>query len=62
MQAKWIRYRRWCVGLSQGGVLLGVLQGLGMVNFAQLITDLLSQWLSILVALLLGVDPSTILP
>ncbi len=54
-------YRRWSVALATGGVTLGILQGLGLVNFASLFTSLLATWLSILVTILLGGDPSALL-
>lgn len=54
--------RRWSVALATGGVTLGILQGFGLVNFASLITSFLATWLSILVSILLGGDPSAMLP
>jgi len=49
-----IRWHKRCVLLSCGGITLGILQGLAMVNWAQLFTQLLTQWLTALVAFLLG--------
>lgn len=60
MRSRWNRWQRRLVALSTGGMTLGILGGFEMVNFAQLFTQLLSQWLSLLVALLLGADPSTL--
>ncbi len=57
MRPFWLRYRRTCVALSQGGITLGILQGLSLVNFASLITSLLSSWVGILASLLFGGDP-----
>ena len=54
MRASWNRYRRWCIALSTGGITLGILQGLSLVNFAYLFTQLLATWLAALVAILLG--------
>lgn len=61
MRANWNRYRRWCVALSVGGITLGIFQGLSLVNFAYLFTQLLATWLAALVALLLGASTSDVL-
>lgn len=52
-----VRMRKTWAALSTGGVLLGVLQALDMVSFAEVLTRFLSTILSALVALLLGGDP-----
>lgn len=52
---KW-RAVRWSAALAQGGTTFGVLQGLGLLNFANLFTSLLATWLSVLVTVLLGGD------
>ncbi len=49
-----MRLQKKCLLLSTGGVTLGILQGLELVNFASLIASLLASWLSMLVTLLLG--------
>ncbi len=49
------------VALSCGGTTCGILQGLGMVNFASLFTSLLATWLAAIVTVLLGGDASTLL-
>ncbi len=54
MRPNWNRYQKWCVALSSGGITLGIIQGLGMVSWAQLFTQFLTTWLSALVALLFG--------
>jgi hypothetical protein len=54
MRANWIRYQKWCVAISTGGITLGILQGFSLVNFAYLFTQFLTTWLAGLVALLLG--------
>jgi hypothetical protein len=58
MRSTWIRCRRWCLALSTGRITPGILQGLGLVDFASLITSFLALWLSALVTLLLGGDPT----
>ncbi|MCK4341521.1 MAG: hypothetical protein KAY37_07360 [Phycisphaerae bacterium] len=64
MRPKWIRYKKWCVALSYGGITLGILQGLEMVRFADLLTgaltSFLSGWVLALLTLLFGGDPSAI--
>jgi hypothetical protein len=61
MRPNWSRYYRSCVAMSLGGVTLGILQGLSMVNFAQLFTEFLTQWLSVIVAALFGANLNTLL-
>jgi len=56
MQRSWMRCQKWCVALSSGGITLGIIQGFGLVNFASLFTNFLSELLAILVTLLLGGD------
>lgn len=56
MHARWMRVQKWCVALACGGLTPGILQGLGMVSFAQMFTQLLAVWLSALVVFLLGGD------
>lgn len=57
MRPGWLRSQKWCA-LVYGGILLGWLQGFEAVNFADLFTQLLSLWLSILVTVFLGGDLS----
>lgn len=59
MQPLWTQARKRCVWVAAGGVTLGVLQGLSLVNFAALVTSWLSTWLSFLVSLLLGGQPTS---
>lgn len=59
MRPNWMRLRKWCVALSWGGVTLGFLQAFEMINFAEIVTSFLSVFLSLLVTLLLGGDPTT---
>ncbi len=54
MRGEWIRWQRRIAVLATGGVTLGILEGLSMVNFAYLFTNFLSQFLGALVTLLLG--------
>ena len=61
MRRKRMRYKQWCVLLASGGVTPGILQGLGLVNWASLFTSILTMWLSALAALLFGGDPFTVL-
>ena len=49
MRPSWMRYRKLCVALSCGGLTLGVLQAFEMLNFAEIITNFLTVWLSALV-------------
>jgi len=58
MHPLWIRSRKWCLALSSGGIALGILQGLDMVNFANFWTNILITWLTIIVTFLLGGDVS----
>ena len=57
----WLRYQKWCVRLSYGGLALGILQGLQMVDWASFWTSLLSVWLSALISLLLGGNATNLL-
>jgi len=57
MRSFWNRHRKACLALSQGGITLGILQGFSLVNFASLITSLLTSWVGILASLLFGGDP-----
>ncbi len=61
MSRRQIKLKKWCVIVSRGGLTLGLLQGLGMVNFASLFTNVLITVLQILVTLLLGGDVSQLL-
>ena len=61
MSAKWLRLKKLSVALSYGGITLGILQGLGGVNFASMFTQLLTMWLTALVTILLGGDVSQLL-
>jgi hypothetical protein len=58
MQAKWIRYRKWCAALASGGITLGIWQGFSLINWPVFITNLLIQWLSYVVTLLFGGTPT----
>ena len=57
MRPKWLRSPKWRA-LVYGGLVMGWLQGLEAVNFADLFTRLLSTWLTILVTALFGGDVS----
>lgn len=51
--------RRWMMKvrlLAAGGVMLGVIQGVGATNFAEILFEFLISWVSILVNTLLGGD------
>ncbi|MEW6250572.1 MAG: hypothetical protein AB1716_07980 [Planctomycetota bacterium] len=54
MRGKWLRVQRRVALLATGGVTLGVLQGLEMVNFAWLFAEFLIRLLSTIVVALLG--------
>lgn len=43
---------------ASGGVMLGILQAIGLINFNQIFFEILSQFLSLLARALLGGDPS----
>lgn len=57
MRPKWLQSPKWRA-LAYGGLLLGWLQGLEAVNFADLFTQILSVWLSVIVTALFGGDVS----
>lgn len=52
---------RWLVALSTGGVTLGILQSFSLINFAEIFTSFLTQWLSIFVTALFGGDANQII-
>jgi hypothetical protein len=54
MMSTWTRLQKKLSPLVCGGMTLGILQGFEMVNFADVITSLLVQWLSAIVSILLG--------
>ncbi len=60
MRSEWTRWQRRVAVLATGGVTLGVLGGLSMVNFAYIFTNFLSQLLGTLIAVLLGGTSQTI--
>jgi hypothetical protein len=43
---------------ASGGLMLGILQAIGLMNFNQIFFEFLSQFLSLLTRALLGGDPS----
>ncbi|MGE0479911.1 MAG: hypothetical protein AB7Q17_05500 [Phycisphaerae bacterium] len=51
---------RWLASAAQGGLLLGVLGGLNGVNLASALTNFLAYVFSLIVALLLGGDPTAL--
>ncbi len=54
MRGSWLRIQRRVALLATGGVTLGILQGLSMVNFSWVFTQFFSELLSALVVILLG--------
>jgi hypothetical protein len=54
MKAWKTRCKKWGCLLSSGGVSFGILQGLGLINWANLLTTLLATWLAGIVVVLLG--------
>lgn len=60
MDKRWMKVRKWCVLISCGGYTPGILQGLGMVSFAQIAVTVLALWFSAVVVTLLGGDPSNL--
>lgn len=46
------------VSLTCGGLILGWFQAFGSLNFADIFTRVLTQFFSLLIALLLGADPN----
>jgi hypothetical protein len=61
VRPNWNRWLKWCRVLSCGGVTFGILQGLGMINWSYFLAQFLGQWLSTLVALLLGGQNNSLL-
>lgn len=58
MRPTWVRWQKRIAVLACGGITCGWLQGLSMVNFADLLTSFLTYWLSLIVAALFGGDVS----
>jgi hypothetical protein len=54
MSKTWVRWQKWCVAVSTGGITLGIIQGFGLINWAYFFTDFLISWLTTIVTLLLG--------
>ena len=52
------RLYRTLAALGSGGIMLGVLPALDMVSFANAITRALATFVSLLISLLLGGDPT----
>jgi len=52
------RYMKLCRALGSGALLLGWLQGFGLINWTDFFTRFLSQWLAVLVSVLFGGNPS----
>jgi hypothetical protein len=56
-----IRSLKWCVHLATGGTTFGILQGFGMINWANMLTSVLITWLSVLAVVLLGGNAADLL-
>ncbi len=54
MRPNWNRWLKWCRVLSCGGITFGIFQALGMVNWSYFFAQFLGQWLSVIVAYLVG--------
>ncbi|MBI5866124.1 MAG: hypothetical protein HZB38_16770 [Planctomycetes bacterium] len=54
-----LRHRLYLLG--SGGVMLGLIQGIGGVNYADILFNFLLNWIAILVAALFGGDLSSLL-
>lgn len=55
--------RRWMVKLrplAAGGVMFGLVQGLGGINYAEILFEFLINWVSILITAVLGGDLGTL--
>ncbi len=61
MRGLWWRIERRLAPLATGGVTLGILTGLSMVNFSWIFTNFLSQLLGTLIALLFGASAQAVL-
>ncbi len=61
MRRSWLRMQRKVALLTTGGVTLGILQGLDMVNFSWVFTQFLTQVLSAIVVILFGGSAQQIL-
>lgn len=48
------RYQKLCCALSTGGMTLGILQGLELVNYSNVLATFLANFLSLLVSILFG--------
>jgi len=59
MKRNWARYQKWCAMLAGGGMTLGILQGFEGINWANLITQLLTIWLSAIAQVLFGGELSS---
>ena len=55
------RFWKTCYLLSCGGVTCGFLQGVGLINFSQVLASFLTTILSLLVTILFGGNASTFL-
>lgn len=60
MRPAWVRYKKWCVILSRGGITLGLLQAFDMISFGQIFESVFQTFLAILSYLLPGSTTSSI--
>lgn len=58
MMNRMVSRSKWLVAMSTGTLTLGILQSLSLVNFAEVFTTFLTQWLAIFVTALFGGDVS----
>ena len=61
MRDSWLRMQRRVALLATGGVTLGILQGLSMVNFSWVFTQFLTELLSAFVVILFGGNAQQVL-
>jgi hypothetical protein len=54
MHPAWVRWQKRLAALASGGITLGIFQSFSLINWPVFITQLLVQWLSVFVTLLLG--------
>ncbi len=54
MHPTWVRWQKRLLILASGGITLGIIQGFNLINWPVFITQLLVQWLSVIVTLLFG--------